>query len=79
MPCTISKAEQEHYERLRSEERYGVSLTNREVITAVACEACALLKAGQPYASGSKMLRQWHADHLKYDAEKEKRNAAQRK
>ena len=71
MPCVVTQAEHEYYEREANKGRYGQMMTNVEVTTAILCEATKLLAKNKLIEQGSQLLQKWFAEHQRMDREAE--------
>lgn len=68
MPCTITRDEELYYERESNKQKFGKSMTDSEVLTAILCKATKLLdqhglvSTGSPLLqSGSRITKSWIA------------------
>lgn len=73
MPCTVSKEEQEWYEKEDNKKKYGVADLDDRITTAVACELVRLLRANGLLDQCSVMARKWIKQHDKEDRQRGKK------
>jgi hypothetical protein len=67
MPCTVSRAEKEWYEKEKNKEEYGTAELDERITTAVACEMSKLLEKLGLLSQVSPMAQKWIKNHKKED------------
>jgi len=70
MPCTMSKEEEEYYERYHNMGLYGEGWTNAQLTEAVACALAKELEAAGLLSKMPGYVQGWIEAHKRRDAER---------
>ena len=71
MPCRVTEAEEEYYEKEVNTERYGLSELDRNITVRVACELAKLVEAEGLDSKLSPVAKKWIKLHKAEDAERD--------
>lgn len=63
MPCAVTRAEIEYYEKLENKKAYGVAMTNTRMLVYLLCLACKQIE-DFGLQIRSQHLRRWWEQHM---------------
>lgn len=72
MPCSISKEEEEYYEKSGNQTLYGISELESRITERVACELATLIDDSGLSAKLSPVAKKWIEIHKEKDAKRPK-------
>lgn len=71
MPCTVTKEEEEYYEKESNEKEYGVSELSSRITERVACELSRLIEDAGMQCRLSNVAKKWIENHKAKDLARE--------
>ena len=72
MPCSVSKEEEEFYEKASNKKLYGLAELESRITERVACELAKLIEDSGLGAKLSPVAKKWIAIHKEKDAKRSK-------
>lgn len=67
MPCTISKEEEEYYQKEDNKKEFGQALTNAKLLEEVACQATNFLYDNKLLDEAPPLVKKWFVAHAAKD------------
>lgn len=70
MPCSVSRSEEEYYQRAINEKKYGISELDSRITERVACELAKLIESAGLESQISGVAKTWVKIHKEKDEDR---------